>query len=160
MAERFLIYQRMSGFIANSSGAAYFQFFMFEVPKSTTTDALLENNGIIPHSIAHAIVKDLGILEKIVNAKKLQSNFELFLEETCPDGYALESTRKTLLRRYKRLPNTDFKNNDYFAEYIGSGTDYDFNDDDQATLGFLYLLKFKEGSKCRFIAEDVYYRCY
>lgn len=159
----------MTGFIANSSGAAYFQFYILKTKKNTTIKQLLNHIGIKQNSIAHIVLKEMGLIDSLMKTRKSKHSTEEIFKKDMPTWYYGETTKNQLEKRHGKFPEIDNEKNDYFIDWKGF-TDNDFGetetwfsdweDEKHISLGFLYLMKLKTKIDSRFIYEAVSYAEY
>lgn len=158
----------MKGFIANSSGSAYFQFHLFEIEKGMTISEILSLLGIRPNSVVHMVLKQSGVLDYILEKRKTGLEILQFLKEDFPDSPYRQATNEEII---SPLPALDHINNDYFVYWTGWGLDtygigrnaYGLVGPDNgspSSQGFLLLSKFQEHSKIKRRVTRAYYRTY
>ncbi len=152
----------MKGFIANSSGSAYFQFHLIEFEKGMTISETLSLLGIRPNSVVHMVLKQAGMLKFILEKKKTGLEILKFFKENFPDSPYKQATNEEILFP---LPTLDHMNNDYFVYWTGWGIDaygmiYGPENESPSSQGFLLLSKFQEHSKIKLRIKRNYHRNY
>ncbi|MHA1214375.1 MAG: hypothetical protein ACTSPG_03720 [Candidatus Hodarchaeales archaeon] len=154
------VFQHTKGFIANSSGAAFFQFYILRTKKNLSTEEFLSNIGIKPNSIAHFLVEKMGVLRYILNTKQTKKSSEDILEGDVEilDGAQID-------KNIGYIPNLDFSCNDYYLAWIGMSSEdgfipYESENIDRTSLGFLYLMKISDKESMEFIKDKIFYASY
>lgn len=136
------IFQHLSGFIANSSGAAFFQFAFIKSKRFSTEEDLIESFGIKPGSIAHEVMKNLVIYKEFLRNRITRINNEKYFFYFSDEN---NDEKNKLLFNKMGIINNDF----YKATFGFDIESFEYDYDEIVGTGLINLLKEFQSKKSK-----------